>query len=140
MPRARSDLHGNAPDDAPVALLPVDVVNDLEFEAGAELLSDALLEGDVRGHPIARLLAPADDDYFVLKPKHSGFHATPLALLLEHLGTRTLVLTGFTAERCVLFTANDAYMRDFRWWCRRTASPRPTRTTVAARSSTCAGS
>jgi len=54
------------------------------------------------------------DDYFVLKPKHSGFYSTTLDLLLKHLGAETLILTGFTADICILFTANDAYMRDYR--------------------------
>ena len=30
-----SDLHGNAPDNSPVALLLIDVINDFEFDAGA---------------------------------------------------------------------------------------------------------
>jgi nicotinamidase-related amidase len=67
----------------------------------------------VRGKPIADRLAPDDHDYFVLKPKHSGFYATPLDLLLDHLEVDTLILTGLTADRCVLWTAADAYMRDF---------------------------
>ncbi len=71
------------------------------------------LEDGVRGEPIARLLAPDEDDYFVLKPKHSGFHSTTLEVLLTHLGARTLVLTGIAGNICVLFTAHDAYMRDF---------------------------
>ena len=33
-----------------------------------------------------RALAPDEDDYFVLKPKHSGFHSTTLDVLLAHLG------------------------------------------------------
>lgn len=72
------------------------------------------LQDDVRGRPIAELLQPDEDDYFVLKPKHSGFFSTTLQLLLEHLGARTLVLTGFAGNNCVLFTANDAYMRDYK--------------------------
>jgi nicotinamidase-related amidase len=71
------------------------------------------LEDDVRGRPIAELLSPGDDDYFVLKPKHSGFFSTTLDLLLEYLGVRRLLLTGFAGNNCVLFTANDAYMRDY---------------------------
>jgi nicotinamidase-related amidase len=67
----------------------------------------------VRGKPIADRLAPDEDDYFVLKPKHSGFYSTPLDLLLDHLEVDTLILTGLTADRCVLWTAADAYMRDF---------------------------
>ncbi len=72
------------------------------------------LEDGVRGEPIARLLEPDEEDYFVLKPKHSGFHSTSLEVLLAHLGARTLVLTGIAGNFCVLFTAHDAYMRDFR--------------------------
>jgi nicotinamidase-related amidase len=47
-----------------------------------------------------------------LKPKHSGFFSTTLDTLLEYLGVRAVVLTGIAANICVLFTANDAYMRD----------------------------
>ena len=72
-----------------------------------------VLQNDVRGKPIAELLEPDDDDYFVLKPKHSGFHSTTLEVLLAHLGARTLILTGIAGNFCVLFTAHDAYMRDF---------------------------
>ncbi len=68
---------------------------------------------EVRGRPLVEILAPpAERDYFVVKPKHSGFFDTSLELLLRHLGTETVVLTGMATEVCVLFTANDAYMRD----------------------------
>jgi nicotinamidase-related amidase len=60
------------------------------------------------------MLLPDDDDYFVLKPKHSGFYSTTLSLLLTHLTARNLILTGIAGNNCVLFTANDAYMRDFK--------------------------
>jgi nicotinamidase-related amidase len=66
------------------------------------------------GKPIAQLLEPDEEDYFVLKPKHSGFQFTTLDVLLEHLGAETLVLTGVAGNFCVLFTAHDAYMRDYR--------------------------
>ena len=152
--KKNNDLHGNAPDDSDIALLLIDVINDLEFEGGEELLRDALpaarniaslkeraqqagvpviyvndnfgrwrsdfkkivshcLHDQVRGRPIAELLQPDEDDYFVLKPKHSGFFSTTLDLLLEYLGVRTVVLTGFAGNNCVLFTANDAYLRDY---------------------------
>jgi nicotinamidase-related amidase len=154
MPAKNEDLHGNVPDKAAVALLLIDVINDLEFERGEELLRHALpmaervaelkrrakaagvpvvyvndnfgkwqsdfkkilahcLEDDVRGRPLAERLRPDDDDYFVLKPKHSGFFSTTLDILLDYLGVKTLVLTGLTGDICVLFTAHDAYMRDF---------------------------
>lgn len=71
------------------------------------------LSDGVRGEPVARLLEPAPEDYFVLKPKHSGFYASTLDTLLAYLGARTLIVTGIAGNICVLFTANDAYMRDF---------------------------
>jgi len=143
------------PDHSPVALLLLDVVNDLEFPGGERLVRHAVpmarrlarlrarakragipaiyvndnygrwqsdfrrltarcrREG-ARGKPVVDLLTPADDDYFVLKPKHSGFFSTTLEVLLAYLGARTLILTGIAGNICVLFTANDAYMRDYR--------------------------
>lgn len=142
------------PDKSPVALLMIDVINDLEFEgaerlmryipAMAERLADLkrrakaagipvlyvndnygkwqsdfnkLIErclGDVRGRELVQRLRPEEDDYFVLKPKHSGFFSTTLEVLLEHLNTRTVILTGIAGNICILFTANDAYMRDLK--------------------------
>lgn len=68
----------------------------------------------VRGAPLVERLAPGKDDYFVLKPKHSGFFDTTLETLLRFLGARRLIVTGLATEMCVLFTAMDAYMRDYR--------------------------
>ncbi|HEX3186085.1 MAG TPA: isochorismatase family cysteine hydrolase [Pyrinomonadaceae bacterium] len=67
-----------------------------------------------RGKPIVELLLPDEDDYFVLKPKNSGFYSTTLDLLLIHLGARNLIITGIQGNNCVLFTANDAYERDYK--------------------------
>lgn len=59
-------------------------------------------------------LLPKASDYYILKAKHSAFYASPLEILLRALGTETLVIAGLTAESCVLFTATDAYLRDYR--------------------------
>jgi nicotinamidase-related amidase len=153
MASTNESLHGNAPDKAGVALLLIDVINDLEFPEGEQLLKHArsmaqrlvdlkhrakaaripvvyvndnfgrwqsnftvqvkhCLQDGVRGKEIAELLVPDDDDYFVLKPKHSGFFSTTLDILLEYLGVRAVILAGIAGNICVLFTANDAYMRD----------------------------
>ena len=66
-----------------------------------------------RARKIVDLLRPDQDDYFVLKPKHSGFFSSTLETLLRYLGSRTLIITGIAGNYCVLFTANDAYMRDY---------------------------
>lgn len=154
MPARNSDLHGNAPDAADVVLLLIDVINDLDFPEGKQLLRHALpmartiaalkqraheakipvlyindnfgrwqsdfsrivdhcMEDDSLGKPIVELLLPHDDDYIVIKPKHSGFFSTTLDTLLQYLRASTLILAGVAGNICVLFTANDAYMRDF---------------------------
>ena len=74
---------------------------------------DVALEGPEAGATICRQLMPQDDDYSVLKPKHSAFYETPMALLLRHLGVTRLVVTGVSSDQCVLMTAADARMRDF---------------------------
>jgi len=66
-----------------------------------------------RGRKVVELLRPEENNYFVLKPKHSGFFSTTLETLLRYLETQTVILTGIAGNFCVLFTANDAYMRDF---------------------------
>jgi len=65
------------------------------------------------GRVISRRLRPTSRDYFVLKPKHSGFYDTTLDTLLDALRVRRVILAGIAGNICVLFTANDAYMRDF---------------------------
>src|SRR5918992_3452429 len=155
-PVARNpDLHGNAPDKSPVALVMIDVINALDFDHGPQLLEQALpmahniaalkrrakragipavysndnfgrwqsdlnqvldhvLRDGVPGRPLAEILHPEDDDYFVLKPKHSGFYSTQLSILLDYLGVNTIIVAGIQTHICVLFTANDAYMRDYK--------------------------
>jgi nicotinamidase-related amidase len=78
----------------------------------ARLIDHCLHEG-ARGQPVVEPLLPERDDYFVLKPKHSGFFSTTLDVLLQYLQARTLLVTGVAGNICVLFTANDAYMRDY---------------------------
>jgi nicotinamidase-related amidase len=72
------------------------------------------LNDDVPGRKLVELLRPNDDDYFVLKPTHSGFFSTTLELLLKHIEPTTLIITGLATNICVLFTANDAFLRGYR--------------------------
>jgi nicotinamidase-related amidase len=95
--------------------IPAVYVNDNfgRWRSDFRTLLDHCLRDGVRGRPVVEQLLPDAEDYFVLKPKHSGFFSTTLDLLLEYLRAETLVLTGLTADNCVLFTASDAYIRDF---------------------------
>lgn len=74
----------------------------------------AICSHDSRGAPLAQLLAPDRDDYFVLKPKHSAFYESPLPTLLAKLKVGDLVITGLATDNCVLATAMDAHMREYR--------------------------
>jgi nicotinamidase-related amidase len=76
------------------------------------LLSDVVAHGP--GAAIGSRLAPREDDYFILKPKHSAFHATPLQELLQHMRASHLFITGVSSEQCVLLTAAEAKIRDYR--------------------------
>ena len=95
--------------------IPAVYVNDNygRWQSNFNKLIDRCLHEDVRGRPLVERLKPGEDDYFVLKPKHSGFFSTTLDVLLEYLQAKTLILTGVAGNICILFTANDAYMRDF---------------------------
>jgi nicotinamidase-related amidase len=100
---------------AKAAGIPSIYVNDNfgRWQSDFKKIVDHCLE-ESSGKAFVEKLLPEDDDYFILKPKHSGFYSTSLSLLLTHLGTKNLVLTGIAGNNCVLFTANDAYMRDFK--------------------------
>ena len=101
---------------ARAAGIPSIYVNDNfgRWQSDLKKLVDHCLRDDGRGKQFVEMLLPEEDDYFVLKPKHSGFYSTTLSLLLTHLGAENLILTGIAGNNCVLFTANDAYMRDFK--------------------------
>ena len=150
-----ASIKGQAPSEA--ALLIVDMINDLDFPGGHEMLPDALraaqsiaalsrqareagvavvyvndnygqwhserslivehcARDDAAGRPLVDVLRPQDDDYFVIKPQFSGFYSTNLPALLPGLGARRLILTGVSADICVLFTAGDAHMRGYDLW------------------------
>ncbi len=76
----------------------------------ASVVEHCLAEGSA-GRKLTEILKPSKRDYFVLKPKHSGFFSTTLNVLLTYLGVTTLIICGFAGNICVLFTANDAYAR-----------------------------
>jgi nicotinamidase-related amidase len=58
-------------------------------------------------------LQPDSTAYYILKPNYSGFYQTSLEVLLRALGVNNLILTGLATDRCIEFTAKDAYMRRY---------------------------
>ncbi|HLA63515.1 MAG TPA: isochorismatase family cysteine hydrolase [Rhodothermales bacterium] len=151
MPEA--DAQDPTPEQAPAALVLVDVINTYDFPGAEDLrpwaakavpvIADLKKRAKAAGMPViytndhfshwrddfravvrraldgpsralVEPLLPDEDDYFVLKPKHSAFFGTPLDLLLDRLGARTIILTGVAADICILATAVDAKMREYR--------------------------
>lgn len=154
MPVRNRDLHGSAPDKCALALLLIDVINDLDFPKAEGMLKDArkmarnLLQlkrrtrkagvpviyvndnfgkwkSDFRrtiehcqskrsrGRAIAKLLQPAEDDYFVLKPKHSGFFPPRLNCFCAISAPKPSFSPVLPVTFACFFTANDAYVRDY---------------------------
>lgn len=67
-------------------------------------------------------LRPRDRDYFIVKPHFSGFYATSLQAVLPRIGVSRLILTGVATDICLLFTAADAHMRNYKLWVPRDAT------------------
>lgn len=85
-------------------------------------LVDWASRGGSLGRKIVDLLLPGDDDYFILKPRHSAFYETALPSLLKKLDVQKLVITGVAGDSCVLSSAMDAHMRGFPAWVPANAS------------------
>jgi len=100
---------------ARAAGIPTIYVNDNfgDWRSERSALVQRCLASGAKGADFVDLLKPDDEDYFVLKPMHSGFYETPLETLLRFLGTRSLILTGITTNSCITCTAHDANMRRY---------------------------
>jgi nicotinamidase-related amidase len=67
------------------------------------------LEG--RGRAVTERLLPDPQDFFILKPRHSAFFATPLDLLLRQLDVCQVMATGIAGDQCILASVMDAKLR-----------------------------
>jgi nicotinamidase-related amidase len=82
---------------------------DREFEA-----FPAHAVKNTKGAKIIEEMKPEGNDIIVLKNTYSGFHKTELEGMLERLSVDWLILTGCVTNICVLYTAADAVMRNYR--------------------------
>lgn len=100
-------------DEARDTEIPVIYVNDNygDWNSSAEELLAHALDGE---HPeLVEPLRPPDGAKFVIKARHSIFYGTPLEYLLTQLGVDRIILCGQVTEQCVLYSALDAYVREF---------------------------
>ena len=96
--------------------IPAIYVNDNfgQWRSDAAKLVDYCLRPAAPGRLFVEKTRPDNEDYFVLKPMHSAFFQTPLEILLRYLGASSLILCGMATNSCIVCTAHDANMRDFR--------------------------
>ncbi|HEU4532110.1 MAG TPA: isochorismatase family cysteine hydrolase [Steroidobacteraceae bacterium] len=96
--------------------VPVVYVNDNlgRWRSDARRLVERCTAPSSPSRDFVQRIAPQERDYFVLKPRHSGFYCTPLELLLEFLRVRTLILTGISTNSCIWMTASEAHQREYR--------------------------
>jgi nicotinamidase-related amidase len=96
--------------------VPVIYVNDTrgDWESDQTAFIKRCRSEHARGRAVVEIVCPQPEDYFIFKPRHSGFYSTPLETLLQLRSIEELILTGTTSHQCVLFTAIDGYVRDYR--------------------------
>ena len=94
--------------------VPTIYVNDNfgHWELGFRELIDGYRDNP-RSAQVLEWIEPDEGEHFILKPMHSAFYATSLEVLLRRWGTKRLILTGVAGNICVMFTANDAHMREY---------------------------
>lgn len=71
----------------------------------------------VQGEPgteIFAALAPSDDEYTIIKRRHSGFFGTELDIVLRGYGAETVILIGDRTDAAIHYTAVDAHQHDYR--------------------------
>ena len=67
-----------------------------------------------KGAEVIDELKPEKDDIVIEKTTYSGFYNTRLDEILKKLGVKNLRLTGCVTHICVMFTASDAVLRDYK--------------------------
>ena len=85
-----------------------------QWRSDMNKLLDYCVRPEAPGKSFIEQIQPGKNDYFVLKPMHSGFYQTPLEVLLRYLDASTLALCGLTTNSCIVCTAHDAKMWEFK--------------------------
>lgn len=67
-----------------------------------------------KGAQVIEELKPVAHDIVITKNTYSGFFGTNLDQTLKGLGVDSLRLTGCVTHICVMFTASDAVLRDYK--------------------------
>src|SRR5947209_7479126 len=118
MPAKNPDLHGNVPEHSSVALLLIDVINDMEWPGGDELLPHARAAAEAIVRLKRRCRAAGVPALYV--NDNFGKWQSDFSKIVSHCCDEDVrgrpvaeLLRPDEGDNCVLFTASDAYVRDF---------------------------
>ncbi len=67
-----------------------------------------------KGAEVIDELKPEKNDIVIKKTTYSGFYKTKLKETLKKLKVKNLRLTGCVTHICIMFTASDAVLRDYK--------------------------
>jgi nicotinamidase-related amidase len=100
---------------AKAAGVPVIYVNDNwgKWKEDFKTMVEDFTKPSAKGAELVSLVKPDAEDFYILKPHRSAFYSTSLMLLLQNLEVKRLIIVGVTTDICIIFSANDAYMRGF---------------------------
>jgi len=87
--------------------------NHREDDAEFEMFPCHCIQG-TKGAQIAKELNPKPEDHIIYKRRFSAFFGTDLDLTLRELGVKEIVLVGVCTNICVLYTAADARMLNYK--------------------------
>lgn len=93
-----------------------EVHNSTLIDFGRELDNDALpysVDGEA-GTEIFSGLSPTDDEYMIIKRRHSAFFGTELDIVLRGYHAQTVILIGDRTDAAIHYTAVDAHQHDYR--------------------------
>jgi nicotinamidase-related amidase len=83
-----------------------------DWHTSPDEIVDRAMNG-ARPDLVEPLLPPSDEVPFIIKARHTVFYGTPLQHLLSQLGVGHLVMAGQVTEQCILYSALDAYVREY---------------------------
>jgi nicotinamidase-related amidase len=106
--RTAAGVLGNVIDEARRDGMPVIYANDPAGRWGEDR-DDAVMRA--RGGPtgdVVDRVAPRMEDRFILKPRYPAFDHTPLAIILDELEVKHVLVAGTATEMCLTQSAIDA--------------------------------
>jgi nicotinamidase-related amidase len=83
-----------------------------DWHASPEEIAKSAMDGE-RPDLVEPILPPRDEVPFIIKARHTIFYGTPLEYFLGQRDIGRLVLAGQVTEQCILYSALDAYVREY---------------------------